>query len=334
MFALLSAHFSLLLISFILPIATQPFADNLFTDWTSSDLNDVTISDSNSQFLPGDTNTDQLLAFNNDPASNMFTSDSLTSDFSTSDSLNQASTDPPLDMSNTFLDSTPLDSLDTTAFDPSVSYEQALPDLLGDLSGSDAYSPDLLADNASGGCSFSPSSPSRKSRKRENTCQAPSDSHGAGDKKVDGFFQKTAAEQAEAYKKLVCPSAHWGKAVSIPVCSSADPTKTVRMGPYAPVFPDSDTLADSTLCQSFIRCCSFLSHRGELINLYQILVFWYAASNCVGGARRPYCCQDWSPSVFLDQLLPNDAKTVSFLIIFNLFDSSDRNCTQRAWAQG
>ena len=264
MFARPSTHFFLSLISFISLIATQSFADDLFTDWTPSDLNDVTISDSNNQLFPGDTNTDQLLAFNNDPSSNMFTSDSSTSDFSTinpstSDPLNQAATDPPLDMSNMFLESTPLDSLYTTAFDPSVSDEQALPDLPSDLFASDITSPDLLADNTSGGCSsFRPSSSSRKSRKRESTgtsCQSPDkdNSYGAReeiDSAMKGFFDKSAAEQAEAYKRIVCPSAHYGKAVTIPVCSSPDPTKTARMGLLSPVFPDSETLADSTLCKS------------------------------------------------------------------------------------
>lgn len=260
MFARLFTHFFLSLISFISLIATQSFADDLFTDWTTSDLNDVTIPDSNSQLFPGDINTDQLLAFNNEPSSNMFTSDFFASDFSTvnpstSDPLNQVATDPPLDMSNMFLDSTPLTSLDTTAFDPSVSNELALPDLPSDLFGSDATSPDLLAGNPSGGCSsFRPSSSSKKSRKRESAGQACKDnSYGAQeeiDSAMQGFFDKSAAAQAEAYKKIVCPSAHYGKAVQIPVCSSPDPTKTARMGLLSPVFPDSETLADSTLSKS------------------------------------------------------------------------------------
>lgn len=269
MFALPFTHFPLL-ISFISLVATLPVADNLFTDWTPSDLNDFSTSDSSSQFVAGDSNTDQLLAFNNDPSPNLFTSDS-----STSDPLNQASADTSLlDTSNMFLDSTPLDSLDTTSFIPPVFDEQALPVLPSDLFSSDAISPDLLADNPSGGCS--PPSSSRKSRKRESAgaaCPSPDQENSYGareeiDQAKKGFFDKSGAAQSEAYKQIVCPSAHFGAAVSIPVCSSPDPTMNSLMGQLSPTYPGSETLADSTLCQS-PTLCSFLSHHnGRLIKSF------------------------------------------------------------------
>lgn len=236
------ALLSLPLISLISFIATQSVADNLFTDWAPSDLNDATISDSNSLAPGGGTNTDQLLAFNDDPASNLLTSDYQPPSDGVDGSLqatnllddNQASTNAPLDMSNMFLDSTALGSPN----------DQALPDLSNDLIGSDPTPPGLLADGASADCSsFKPSSSSKKRRKRGNACDA-ADFHAAG----ANFFQKSAAAQAESYKKFVCPVEHYGAAVTIPVCSSADPTKTVRMGPYSPTYPDSDVLADSNLC--------------------------------------------------------------------------------------
>ena len=255
MFARLSIHFSLSLIPFVSFIATQSLADNLFTDWTSSDL-----SDSNNQFLSDNVNNDQLLAFNDDLSSNIFTSEASTNDFSTFDSsttnpLNQASTEPPLDMSNMFLDSTPLDSLDTVALDSSGSDDtQALPDLPNDPLGGDAMTPDLLADNSSGGCSsFRPSSSSRRRRKREATdAVCPDPSYGASaeiEQAKKGFFDKSADEKNEAYKRIVCPSAHYGAEVSIPVCSSPDPTKNAWMGNFSPIFPNTETLADSKLCQ-------------------------------------------------------------------------------------
>lgn len=272
MFAVLFAHFALSLISFVSLIATQPVADNLFTDWGSSDLTDATTSDSDGQFLSSDANSGQLLAFNDDPSSNTFMSDFSTADSfgqtsttdtplgmsSTSDSpwdlsntdtaLDMSNIDSSLDMSNMFLDSTPLDSLGNTAYDPSGSDEQTFSDFSNDLSGNDlsgndASSLDLLADGSTGDCSrFRPSSPSRKRRKRETACKNTEYTDAGAN-----FLSRSAAQQAETYKKLVCPADHFGAAVSIPVCSSADPTKTVRMGPHTPPFPDSDTLADSNL---------------------------------------------------------------------------------------
>lgn len=331
MFARPSTHFCLLQIFFISLIATQTFADNLFTDWAPSNLNDVTISDSN--------NNDQLLAFNNEASSNMFTSDSSTNDFSMFDSsttvpLNQASTgNPPLDTSNMFLDSTPLDSLDTVAFDSSgFDDKQALPALPNDPLGGDATSPDLLANGASGGCSsFGPSSSRRKTGKRESAdmnCPAPpskENSFGAQPEinaAKEGFFDKDSTAKNEAYKRIVCPSAHYGAAVTIPVCSSPDIDKMAWSGFLVKIYPGSLSLADSTLCQSllFYRLM-ILSRHGWLISLYQFTVLWWSASVCVGGARRPYCCQEWNPNVFKDIVLPGDPRYVSFPIDFTLADS-------------
>lgn len=245
MFARLSIHFSLSLISFVSLIATQSLADNLFTDWTTSDLNDAT---------PNNINNDQLLAFNNEPSSNMFTSDSLTTN-----PLNQAPTEPSLDTSNMFPDSTSLDSLDTITLDSSVSNDQpALLNLPNDPLGVDAMSPDLLADNVSGACSL-PSSSSRRSRKRQSTEAVCSDSSYGASGEIEaakkGFFEKTTEAKNEAYKRIVCPSAHYGAAVTIPVCSSPDPLKNAWMGALSPIYPHSETLADSKLCQ-----LSFLVH--------------------------------------------------------------------------
>lgn len=293
MFSLLSAHFHLLLISLISLTATQSFADDLFTDWAPSDLTDASISDSNSQFLSSDTNTDQLLAFNDDPSSNIFTSDSPTIN-----SFGQTSTtNPPLDTSNMFLDSTPLDALDTTGFTPSDSDEQALPDLPNDPLGADATSPDLLANGATGDCSsFRPSSSSKKSRKREETTCTAEELHDAG----AGFFGKSDAEKAEQFKKIVCPSDHFGAAVSIPVCSSSNPLLTQRVPLNAPHYPDSDTLLGSklrTLSPVSLLC---LSATNRFIST---LVLWNEATKCMG-TRKPYCCQEWIPDVYTDALNP------------------------------
>lgn len=233
---------SLLSISLISTIATLAVADNLFTDWTSdSNLGaDLSFDSSNSNdanglsFGDGADPGNQLLAFNDNGASNPFTADS--SFQSTDLGGNQASTAPLSDdTTNWFLDSTPLSPTDNGALDTSFLDNLALPDLPNG-------SPDLLANNAAGGCSsFAPSS-----RRRRNTEQLEGACTAEGMTQAE-FLKKGAFAQDAIFRTLVCPATDFG--VTVPVCSSRDPQKSTFFGADSAFNPNAHTLADSNLSQ-------------------------------------------------------------------------------------
>lgn len=257
-------HSSLLSISLISIIAALSVADDLFTDWTLDSnlgadlaLNPSDSNDASSLFLgDGADAGNQLLAFNDNGASNPFTADSSLQSTDLLDG-NQALTTPLSDdMSNWFLDSTPLTSPDNGGYDTSfLTDDPALPDLLDEPFGSDANSPDLLANNAAGGCSsFAPSSRSRRSRKRNNdgTCTVETTETAEGVTRGE-FLKKSALAQDAIFRTFVCPSADFG--VTVPVCSSPDPLKSPYHDRNSLFNPDSNTLADSTLSQSISTPC-------------------------------------------------------------------------------
>ena len=270
---------STLSISLISLLATFAVADNLFTDWgnsnldtTNSDLNPTGFDASSDSLFNSDATDNQLLAYNDNAAPSPFTSDSVQY---SSDGLlpaDQLSTTPlPDDTSNLFLDTTASSASsdvnnndlysflgnDPAGTDPSgtdllgsdpAGTDPSGTDLLGsDPFGGDATGSDLLAASPGGGCSaYRPPSRGRKAR-RDDVCTVGADGN---THPPYGFMEKSQEEQAKIYGNAVCPTEHWPDGAQTPVCSSADPSKSVLKAITAAISPDSMILADSNLCQS------------------------------------------------------------------------------------
>jgi hypothetical protein len=261
---MLSSLFPLTVISYI---ATVVAADDLFTDFTGTDLNldsinwDAATSDSNNVLLPNDADpSGQLLAFNDNQESSPFTNLGQPP----TDGLDDKSANWLLDNSMPWPDSPDINQFSTSALDDgtldlSPGTNQASSELFDEFDPSGQLpASDLVASGVPGSCSsFRPSSPSRRHRKREDLTP----SGGSQTKEQDvcansptqlpeNFFGASSKVQAKIYSTYVCPSTDFPAAL-LPVCSSIVPTNNQYIPAGSSINPDSHTLFDSSLCKSF-----------------------------------------------------------------------------------